>query len=228
MFSLFIGMVSILVTIYKIENKKANRIMVINGILLAIVMLFFHYYIQLSLYRIVPLFSTIFSTLQIIIITYIIFNRFYKNSFIESIIKTGITILVGVLTQISVMFLIPLVSLVLPYDAMMEFMSYVAQLWTIAFMFLVYPKFKNRIDLIVKDFSEHPKYVFGSLFYFFGHIIIVTHARAFLIDNLFLLFIFILISLVVLIHSGFLMYKYFIKLKEGTVDKSINQDIIEG
>lgn len=222
--ALLIGMISILVTILKIENKKINRRMIINGILLAFLMLFFHYFIQLTLAKTFPLMSTIFSILQLSIITYIIFNLYYKNSVTESIIKTSITFFIGVLTQVSVMFLIPVVSLFLPYDSMMMFMSYVAQLWTIAFMFWVYPRVSSRIDLILKDFSKHPKYVFGSLLYFWANIIIATYARTFLVDDFLLLIILILISVSLFIHFVYLLYKYFIKFNEDTVDKNIEID----
>jgi len=210
--SLLIGMISIVVIIYKIENIKANRKILINGILLAILMLFFHYFIQFTLARTFPLISTIFSTLQIAIITYIVFNLYYKNSVTESVIKTGLTFFIVVLTQISVFFLMPIFSLVLTYESMMMLVSYVAQIWTIVFMFLVYPKFANRVDLIIKDFSEHPKYVFGSLFYFLFNIIIATHATNFLVDNHFLLFITVLVSVSIFLHFVYLLYKYFIKL----------------
>lgn len=225
--SMLIGMISILVTIYKIENKRINKRMIINGILLAFLMLFFHYFIQLTLAKTFPLMSTILSTLQLSIITYILFNLYYKNSVTESIIKTGITFSIGVLTQISVMFLIPVVSLVLPYDSMMTFMSYVAQLWTITFMFWVYPKFSRRIDLIIKDFSEHPKYVFGSLLYFLTNVIFATYARTFLVDNFLLLFIIILFSVSIFIHFVYLLYKYFIKMKKDAVDKDVKLGVIE-
>jgi hypothetical protein len=158
---------------------------------------------------------------------YVLFNRYYENEFIIAVLKTGITFFIVALCQFSLMPLIPIVSLILSYDLMMLFMSYLAQLWIIAFMFFIYPRFRNRVNQMVLDFSKHPNYVLSSFFYFIVYVIVVTYIRTFLIDSALALVLIIIISVVILIGLTLIIYKYFIKLNEDTVGRNSNVDMID-
>lgn len=225
--SLVLEIIAVLVITYKIEKKQLNKEILVKGFLLAVIMVFFSYFIQLTFSRTFPLISSFFTIFILLLMVYVLFNRYYGNGYIKAIIKTGITFLIVALCQFSLLPLIPIVSLVLSYDSMMLVMSYVAQLWIIAFMFFIYPRFRNRVNQMVLDFSKHPNYVLSSFFCFIVYVIVVTYIRTFLIDNALALVLIILLSVMILIGLILTIYKYFIKLNEDTAGKNIKLDMIE-
>lgn len=223
----YIELIAVLVITYKMEQKEIDQKILIKGLLLAALILFFSYFIRYTIGRVFPLIATSSAILFHTLFIFIVFNKFYRNNFIRSFLKTGITFLIILICQLALMPFVPIVSSVLGYELMMDVMSFFAQLWIITFMFFIYPRFINRVNQLVLDFSDYPEYVLGSFFYFIVYIITVTYLRTYLIDNVFALIIMFSMSLVIFIGLIYTIYKYFIKLNEETVDQNIKIDMIE-
>ncbi len=221
--ALILEMIAVLVIIYKIENEEVSKKNKFKGFLLAIIVVFFTYYGDLTFGQMIPFFSSFFFIFNISLMVFILFNRFYENDIIVALIKTIITWLIIIICQTSLLPLIILLSIVLPYDLMLSIMNYLAQIWIIILMFKMYPRFRNRVNRMVLDFSDYPRYVLGISIYLLLNIAIVTYIKAFLIDNSFAFLLLILMSIVILVGLSFAIYKYFIKLKED----AFNDDLME-
>lgn len=215
--ALVLEMIAFLVILYKIENKKVSKKNMFKGFLLAIVMVFFTYFVQLVFSHMVPFFSSFFYVFNAALMSFILLNRFYRNNFITAFIKTIITFVIIMICQLALFPLIILTSLILPYDSMLMLMNYITQIWIMVFMFYIYPRFKNRVNRMVSDFSNHPRYVLGVSVYMLLYVAIVTYIKAFFIDNNFAFVALILISVTIFVGLAFTIYKYFIKADEEAV-----------
>jgi hypothetical protein len=225
--ALVLEMIAFLVITYKMENQKVSKSNIFKGFLLAIIMVFFTYYGDLTFGQMIPFFSTFFYTFNGFLMLFILFNRFYKNNLIVSVLKTIITFVVVIICQLCLLPLIALISMVLPYDPMLMIINYVAQIWIIIFMFKIYPKFRNRVNNMILDFSKYPRRVWGVFIYLLLYVVIVTYIKYFLVNDNQAFITLILISASILIGLTFIIYKYFIKLDEETAGRSLNVDMIE-
>jgi len=211
----FIELIAILIITCKIEQKEVNGKIFMKGLILAILMMFFSYYIRFSISRVFPLIGTSSVILFHTLFIFILFNQFYRNTLVGSVLKTSLTILIVVICQLTLIPFFPIVSSILGYELMMDIMGFFAQFWIIAFMFFIYPRFRNRVNKMILDFSNHTNYVMGSYFYFIVYVIAVTYLRTYLIDNVFALVMMVLMSLIILSGLTFMIYKYFIKADEN-------------
>lgn len=225
--ALVLEMIAFLIIIYKMENQKVSKKNIFKGFLLAIIMVFFTYYGDLTFGQLIPFLSTFFYVFNGLLMIFIVFNRFYENNLTVSLLKTIITFVIVIICQLSLLPLIAVIAMVFPYDSMQMIVNYVAQIWIIILMFKIYPRFRNRVNNLVLDFSNYPRYIFGTFIYLLSCVSTVTYIKYYLIDDNHAFIIFILISASILIGLTFIIYKYFIKVNEETVGRSLNVDVIE-
>jgi hypothetical protein len=207
----FFELMAVLVITYKIEQNKVSRKLVVKGVLLAIGMVFFMYFIRNTIEKSFPFISSFFIILMYTLLMFILFNRFYRNNFVRSFLKTTITSLIMVICQLTLLPFLPILSSIIGYELMMDIMGFIAQIWIVTFMFFIYPRFSNRVNKMITDFSNYPKYVFGSFLYLVSHVIIVTYFRSHLIDNIFALILMIFMTTSIFIALIIIIYRYFIK-----------------
>ena len=225
--ALVLEMIAFLIIIYKMENQKVSNKNIFEGFLLAIIMVFFTYYGDLTFGQMIPFLSTFFYVFNGLLMIFIVFNRFYENNLTVSLLKTIIAFVIVIICQLCLLPLVALISMVLPYDSMLMIMNYVTQIWIIIFMFKIYPRFRNRVNNLVSDFSNYPRYIFGAFIYLLLYTAIVTYIKYFLINDNQAFITLILMSASILIALTFIIYKYFIKLDEETVGRSLNVDVME-
>jgi hypothetical protein len=206
--NLFLELIAILVITFKIEQKKINKKILMRGLLLAILLFFFSYFIRHTISRFFPLIGTSSVLLFYTLFIFILFNRFYRNNFIRSFLKTGITFLIIFICQLTLQPFSPIVSSVLGYELMIDIISFFAQLWIITFMLFIYPRFRNRVNQMVLKFSDHPNYVLGSFFYMIVFVVAGTYINTYLIDNVFPLIMMFLISSVIFVGLFYMIYKH--------------------
>lgn len=220
--SLVLEILAFLVITYKMETKKINKIVVIKGILIAILFVIFGYYVQLTISRVFPFISSITLLFMLTLMIFLIFNRFYGNSLIESLIKSGFALLINFICQLTQIPLFYVVSKFFTYEGVDLFTNYSIQIWVIVFMFWIYPKFKNKIDKIISNFSKHPKFVIGVSIYYWGISIYGSYIITFLVDNIYALISIFVLAAIFFIGLIFIVFNFYKKLKENPVTNKEN------